>query len=188
MEVLEAIYNRRTVRAFRPDSISEEVLTKILEAATWAPSHGNNQPWEFVIAGAETRQKLLSLYQEMMESGPLKNPALPEERKEKMRQFMQNFGGAPTLLAVTLPAPTMEVDKYDFPLAGAAAIQNLLLAAWEQEVGAVWLSFGANPQAKAILGVEEAGSISGILAMGYPLAVPPAQPRIPVADKIRRLP
>lgn len=188
MELLEAIYNRRTVRAFRPDPVSEEVLTKILEAGTWAPSHGNNQPWEFVVVGPETRQKLQATYQGMMEGGPLKNPNLPEEQKDRMRQFMQDFGGASTLLAVVLPAPAIEIDKYDFPLAGAAAIQNILLAAWEQEVAGVWLSFGANPQVKTILGVEEEGSISGILALGYPAFVPPAQPRIPVAEKIRRLP
>lgn len=188
VELLDAIYNRRTVRAFRPDPISEEVLSKVLEAGTWAPSHGNNQPWEFVIVGPETRQKLLTVYQGMMEAGPLNNPALPQEQKDRMRQFIQNFGGAPTVLAVVLPAPVMEIDKYDFPLAGAAAIQNILLAAWEQEVGGVWLSFGANPQVKPILEVEQEGSISGILALGYPAAVPPAQPRIPVAEKIRRLP
>lgn len=188
MELLDAIYNRRTVRAFRPEPLSEEKLSKILEAGTWAPSHGNNQPWEFVIIGQETRRKLLAIYQEMMEAGPLKNPDLPEEQKERMRRFIQNFGDAPTVLAVVLPTPVMPVDHYDFPLAGAAAIQNILLAAWEHEVGGVWLSLGANPQVKAALGVEEGGFISGILAMGYPVAVPPAQPRIPVAEKIRRLP
>lgn len=188
MELLDAIYNRRTVRAFRPDPVPEEVLTKILEAGTWAPSHGNNQPWQFVIVGPETRQKLVAAYQEMMENGPLKNPALPEERKSKMRQFIQDFGGAPTILAVVCPPPSMEVDTYDFPLAGGAAIQNIALAAWDQELGSVWLSFGATPQAKEILGVQPEETIAGILAIGYPVAVPPAQPRIPVEEKVRRLP
>ena len=62
MELLEAIYNRRAVRAFRPDQIADEVLNKILEAGTWAPSHGNNQPWEFIIIGQETLDKLQKVY------------------------------------------------------------------------------------------------------------------------------
>lgn len=188
MEISEAIVNRRTVRAFRPDPISDEVLNNILEAGTWAPSHGNNQPWEFIIIGPETRQKLQKAYEEMMENGPLKNPELPEERKALMRKFIANFGGAPVLLAVACEPPAKDVDRYDFPLSSAAAIQNISLAAWEKEIGCVWLSFGATPQAKEILEIPAEGSIAGILAMGYPAMVPPAQPRIPVVEKTRRLP
>lgn len=188
MELLEAIYNRRAVRAFRPDPIADEVLNKILEAGTWAPSHGNNQPWEFIIIGSETRGKLQKVYSEMMEAGPLKSPSLPEERKEFMRRFITDFGGATLLLAVVCPPPITPVDSYDFPLASAAAIQNISLAAWEKEIGSVWLSLGSFPQAKTILDVQPEGSIAGILAMGYPAMVPEAQPRVPVAEKTRRLP
>lgn len=45
----------------------------------------------------------------------------------------------------------------------------------------------ANPKVKEILEIEEFGTISGILALGYPKAVSPAQPKIPVSDKIRKL-
>ena len=188
MDLLEAIYNRRTVRSFRPDPISDDVLEKILEAGTWAPSHGNNQPWEFIIIGQETREKLLKSYREMMEAGPLKSPVLPEDRKERMREFIKNFGGATVLLAVAYQPPTADVDRYDFPLATAAAIQNICLAAWEKEIGTVWLSFGATPAAKSLLDIHPEGNIAGILAMGYAAEIPPAQPRISVTEKIRRLP
>lgn len=188
MELLETIHNRRTVRAFRPDPISDEILNEILEAGTWAPSHGNNQPWEFIIIGPETRQKLQVAYEEMMEAGPLKSPAIPDERKELMRKFIKDFGGATVLLAVAYLPPTADIDRYDFPLASAAAIQNISLAAWEKEIGSVWLSFGATPQAKSILEIQPEGNIAGILAMGYPAMVPPALPRIPVTEKTRRLP
>ncbi|MBE9594062.1 MAG: nitroreductase family protein, partial [Proteobacteria bacterium] len=49
MDVFEAIKERRSYRNFLPDSISEEAIEKILEAAIWAPSPLNTQPWEFVI-------------------------------------------------------------------------------------------------------------------------------------------
>jgi len=74
LELLEAIYNRRSVRAFKPDPLSDEVLNKLLEAGTWAPSHSNNQPWEFVILGDVTRRELAAAYLTYMEAGPLKNP------------------------------------------------------------------------------------------------------------------
>lgn len=41
MELLEAIRNGRTVRKFRPDRVSDQILNEILEAGTWAPSHSN---------------------------------------------------------------------------------------------------------------------------------------------------
>jgi len=49
MDVIEAIESRRSVRAFRPEPVSKEVLAKILEVALRAPSTDNTQPWEFSI-------------------------------------------------------------------------------------------------------------------------------------------
>ncbi|MFQ6086291.1 MAG: nitroreductase family protein [Candidatus Bathyarchaeia archaeon] len=50
MDLFEAIRGRRSIRAFKPDPIPDDVLNRILEAACWAPSVGNLQPWEFVVA------------------------------------------------------------------------------------------------------------------------------------------
>ena len=49
MELIEAIKSRRSVRAYKPDPVSEEVLTELLEVARWAPSGTNTQPWEFFV-------------------------------------------------------------------------------------------------------------------------------------------
>ncbi len=188
MELKEAILTRRTARKFLPKAISEETLLEILEAGTWAPSHGNNQPWEFILIGDETRSKLAKMYQEYMEAGPLKNPDLPEERKQAARNFAMNFGDAPVLLAVASAPAETDLNKYDFPMATAAAIQNIFLLAWEKQIAGVWLSYGMNPKAEKLLEIPEGGRISGILALGYPEFVPPVQPRIAADDKLRRLP
>jgi nitroreductase len=188
MELMDVIRQRRTVRMFKPDLVSDEVLNEILEAATWGPSHFNAQPWEFILIGPETRQKLIEVYRQIMENGPLKNPELPEERKQLMRKFMQDFGGAPVLLAVTCPPTTIPTDKLDYPLAAAAAIQNIQLSAWDKQIGSVWLSLGQAPQVPEILKLQSDYSIIGIIAMGAFDNVPPAPPRIPVAEKLHRLP
>lgn len=188
MELKDAIYNRRTARKFTSKAVSEEILNEILEAGTWAPSHGNNQPWEFLLIGPKTLKPLIEAFRKSAEAGPLKNPDLPEERKQMIRNFAQNFGDAPVVLAVTYPPATTDLEKYDFPLSTAAAIQNIFLAAWEKQIAGIWLSFGSMPQASEILGIPEGGKIAGILALGYPEIIPPAQPRINVKDKLRRLP
>ncbi len=188
MELKEVILKRRTARKFLSKAISEDILFEILEAGTWAPSHGNNQPWEFILIGPETRQKLAEMYQNYMEAGPLKNPELPEERKQFIRYFAKNFGDAPVLLAVSSIPATSDLDKYDFPMSTAAAIQNIFLSAWEKDIAGVWLSFGINTQTHSLLGIPENGKISGIIALGYPEIIPPAQERIPVSEKLRKLP
>ncbi|KPV64325.1 MAG: nitroreductase A [Candidatus Bathyarchaeota archaeon BA2] len=59
MDVFEAIKRRRSVRAYTSEEVSEEEVEKLIEAARWAPSAGNIQPWEFVIVtNAETKRRL----------------------------------------------------------------------------------------------------------------------------------
>ena len=188
MELKEAILNRRTVRKFKDKAVSEKLLLELLEAGSWAPSHGNKQPWEFLLLGDETRKRLSASYRNAMEAGPLKDPQLPEERTQSIRDFAQNFGNAPVLLVVSCLAAETDLDKYDFPLAAAAAIQNILLVAWEKQIAGVWLSYGSSPAVPPLLGLTEDVIIAGILALGYPEEIPLAQPRTDVRKKLRKLP
>ncbi|MCM0650668.1 nitroreductase family protein [Clostridium swellfunianum] len=188
MEVIKAIHDRRTVRMFTEKPLNDDVLNKILEAGIWAPSHGNTQPWEFIVIGPNTRRKLSETYLNMMENGPLKNPSFPEDRKAAIRKFATNFGDAPVLIAVACPPASNDMDRYDFPLTAGAVIQNMLLEAWDNEVAGVWLSFGINPEAQSILEINEGGFIGGILAIGYSSNIPAAPPRISVEEKTRKLP
>ena len=50
MELLEAIKNRRSIRRYRPDPLDERMVEAVLEAARWAPSCFNEQPWNFLVA------------------------------------------------------------------------------------------------------------------------------------------
>ncbi len=49
MEVMQAILERRSVRSYRPEPVSDEVLLRLIEAGVWAPSGGNAQTWRFVV-------------------------------------------------------------------------------------------------------------------------------------------
>ncbi len=188
MKLREAILTRRTTRKFKATEIPDETLHEILEAGTWAPSHGNNQPWEFLIIGPETRTKLLEAFLMTMEAGPLADPDLPEERKEAIRSFAVNFGDAPVVMAVVSPPALTDLERYDFPMSAAAAIQNIFLDAWDKGIAGVWLSFGNTPRAREVLGTPEDRRVAGVLALGYPEVIPPAQPRAEVKERLRRLP
>ncbi len=64
MDLNEAIQGRRSIRAFLPDPVPRETIRKIIDLARWAPSWGNTQPWEVVVADGEKAQELARLFEE----------------------------------------------------------------------------------------------------------------------------
>ena len=58
MNVIEAIYRRRSIRGFKSDPVSKEILARVLEAACRAPSAVNSQPWEFIVLTGDILNKI----------------------------------------------------------------------------------------------------------------------------------
>lgn len=187
MEILGHLKARRTVRKFNPDPIPRPTLDAMFEAAMWAPSHANLQPWEFVIVGRQARARLLEVFRVKADE-LLADPHLPPPKRAGIAALREDFGGAPFMVAVVSRRPTEDLQRIENPLSAAAAVQNLCLAAWDAGIGAVWLSVGASPPARAILGVGEGESVVALLAMGYPAEVPPAPPREPHTAHLREIP
>jgi nitroreductase len=187
MEMLDCLKTRRTVRRFKSDPIPQPVRDTIFEAAMWAPSHGNTQPWEFVVVGPQTRAKLLAMLRAKAEE-LLADPDLPPMKRANILALKEDFGGAPFMVAVVSRPPAEDLEKIENPLSAATAVQNLTLAAWDAGVGAVWLSLGAAPPVRPLLGVAEGGSVVALLAMGFPEEVPDAPPREPYTTRLREAP
>jgi len=183
---MEAIRGRRTIRKFKPDPIPSDAMDEILEAATWAPSHRNAQPWDFALVGPESRAKLLRMLQAKVDE-MLATRQMPEPARLGLLSLKEDFGGAPRLVAVTSRPAEEEIDRFEFPLSVAMAIQNMSLAAWSRGVGCVWLSLGAAPPARAVLDIKEGFSGVALVALGYPAVVPPAPPREPPGGRVREL-
>lgn len=75
MNVIEAIYQRKSIRGYKPDPVSRNVLTRVLEAACRAPSAMNTQPWEFVVVGGDV---LKGLRAEIVDKLNRKEPMHPD--------------------------------------------------------------------------------------------------------------
>ncbi len=58
MELLEGLKSRKSIRAFKPDPVSRDLVERVLDAARWSPSWGNTQPWELVVAGGDVVRRL----------------------------------------------------------------------------------------------------------------------------------
>lgn len=187
MKILDHLKQRRTVRQFKPDAIPQETLDVVFEAAMWAPSHGNAQPWEFVVVGPEARAKLLAMFRAKAEE-MLAEPDLPEPKRKNITVLKEDFGGAPFMVAVVSRSGSDDLEKVENPLSTAVAVHNMFLAAWEEGLGAVWLSFGVAPPVRGVLGVGEGEAVVALLAMGFPADVPQAPPRDAFSDHLREVP
>lgn len=155
MEVREAIYQRRSIRAFTPEAVAKKTLLQLVDAAVQAPSARNMQPWHFVVVTGRARerlvQKLLSLYDQELAQGAVP-PAmeLPEPFQSRINQFLAAlqswpqgdrpvelqrgslaFYGAPAVILVALDQ-RLSLDRL-FDL--GAAVQNLLLMAHSLGLG-----------------------------------------------------
>jgi len=77
MELNEAVLGRRSIRAFLPDPVPREKIRKIVELARWAPSWGNTQPWEIVVADGEKTSRLAEAFVEELTAGKPVRSDLP---------------------------------------------------------------------------------------------------------------
>lgn len=149
-EVLSTIKNRRSVRKYKPEQISEENLKLILEAGIYAPSAHNQQPWHFTVI---QNPELLKNINNVVREGMAKSEV----------DWIRKMGSNPDF-QVTYDAPTLIVvaGKAD-GIAGktdcSAAIQNMLLAAESLGIGSVWLGlmrfYFDNEQELSGLGIPE---------------------------------
>ena len=74
MNLNDAVLHRRSIRAFLPDPVSREKLSKIIELARWAPSWGNIQPWEIVVADGEKAKLLAEAFVDESKKGAKPRP------------------------------------------------------------------------------------------------------------------
>ncbi|MEW6328314.1 MAG: nitroreductase [Thermodesulfobacteriota bacterium] len=77
MDIMEAVRNRRSIRAFLPKPVPKVVIEKILDAARWAPSWGNTQPWEFLVVGGETLKRIGKEFSRRVAEHVKDNPDIP---------------------------------------------------------------------------------------------------------------
>lgn len=163
-EVLNVIKSRRSTRAFKPEQIKQEELDLLLEAAIYAPSGGNAQPWHFtVIQNREIIGHLNTISKDVLAKSDT-----PYSKAASNPNFDITYG-APTLIIVSglKAAPTSIADC-------SAAIQNILLAAESLGLGAVWLGlisvgFQIEGEAGKVGIPEEYRPYYGI-ALGYKLS------------------
>lgn len=86
MNISEAVLSRKSIRGYKSDPVPKEILTKILETATRAPSSDNSQPWEIHVITGEPLENIRKDNLKALTSGVEGNPFPPYEPKFRKRQ------------------------------------------------------------------------------------------------------
>ena len=163
MELLEAIKGRRSVRAFKQQDVPEETVEKLIDAARHAPSAGNIQPWEFVIARKQDTKKKLAkaANQAFVEEAPVVIVVCANENRSSMGYGIRGK----TLYCIQ--------DT-------AAATQNILLTAYSLGLGTCWVGAFNENEAKKALKTPNGIRPVAMIPVGYPNRTPSQRDRRPL--------
>ena len=179
MDVYDAIKNRRSHRLYKPDPVPRQVLERVCEAALWAPSGTNLQPWDITVLTGQPRDEFVALASLAGEDiAPKLRELFDEEKVAFVKQFFKNLGGAPAVVAITVWRDPDPLTQETITQSGAALMQNLLLAAEAEGLGTCWMS-GVLTREKELLkylGLEDRHLLA-ITPIGYSTKTPPVVPR-----------
>jgi nitroreductase len=111
-DFLQLVRNRRCIRNFKPDPVPDELIDKILEAARWAMSGGNAQPWEFiVIKDPQMKKKIGELYEAYWKSIYAWETGRAEDLRHQgfttLPTGIPGFANAPVVIAVCADPRTL---------------------------------------------------------------------------------
>ena len=191
MGVYEAMRTLRAVRRLKPDPIPDEVLHRVLEAATWAPTGGNQQPWRIVaVKDRNKRQRLGEWYGERWRAFSKMYRAslsadMPEETRKRMTRTLaaadhlgEHFGESPVIAIFCFNPSQMAITdaKQNRPsvVGGGSvypSVENLLIACRAEGLGCVLTTLlcEAEPQVKELLAIPEGWGTAAAIPIGYPV-------------------
>lgn len=171
--LFEAMYTQRAIRYLKPDPIPDELIAKVLEAGTKAPSGGNQQPWRFiVIQDSELKRRIGEMYRTVFQREPGGHvPGAQGVMLASSQHLEEHIQDAPVLILACLEhdgsPSTMGRGANIYP-----AVQNMLLAARGLGLGSVMTSrhkIRYEDEIKELLGIPENVETAALLPLGYPV-------------------
>jgi len=185
MELNNCLRGRRSIRKFREKTVEKEKLYEILEAARWAPSGGNDQPWRFiVISNAVKIEKMKRAVRESLHSKKKNRPNLVRNLR------FGTFFNAPVIISVcvnlksamplignkNVSVTNKLIDNVEI-IGTGAAIQNMLLKAHDLGLGACWcrIDYYKRQKLEDCLGIKKPYALLANIVLGYPAETPKSE-------------
>ena len=173
MELMEAIYKRRSVRFFTEEPVDKDTIDKLINAAIQAPSAMNGQPWSFsVIQDKALMQKISDDSKSYLLASIPAKPYLEGYRQLFSNPEFNIFYNAPALLTVFA-----KPEGPNAPCDCALAAQNIMLAAHALGLGTCWIGFAQmsfnTPELKEKLGIPKEYVAVAPIIIGHPAKTSP---------------
>ena len=193
----EALYlhlaSRRSVRRFRPDEVPRATLRRVLEAAILAPSASNQQPWRFLVVTSPARRRVMAdAVRAVIDQIAAR---IPEESQPAFRaygEYFTRFEHAPVVIAplarglpllghlidehtpADLRAAVAHVERHSGVVGTSLALQNLLLAAHAEGLGASAMTgpLLAEAALRPALAIPPSWTLVALVPMGFPDEAP----------------
>lgn len=152
MSLYKTILTRRSIRQFKPEAVSREILKKIVNSARLAPSGANLQPLEYIVVDEEgPRKQVFPCLRWAAYIAPEGDP---------------KPGHEPVAYIVVLVNSKVRDKEYERDV--GAAVENMILTAWEEGVGSCWIASAERNKIQKILNIPIDYKIDSVLAVGYP--------------------
>jgi nitroreductase len=185
-----AMSTLRAVRRLRPDPVPDAVLRRVLEAASWAPTGGNVQPWRVIaVREAASKQRLGELYSARWAAYSAQHRKLIADAPEPVRErnarmlaagnhLADHFGETPVVLVFCFDPRQMAITDAKLErvsvVGGASiytAVQNALLACRAEGLGCVLTTLlcACEAEVRELLEIPEPWATAAAVPIGYPL-------------------
>ena len=171
---MKCIEERRSIRKYKEQDISNDILLQILESARLAPSGSNTQPWRFlVVRKEETKKRIVEAdhNQKWMLKAPVFVVCVADvgcRIKESDSLHLDENSSLPELKLIIRDT--------------AIAIEHILLEAQEQGIGTCWTGWYEQQDMREAIGIPDNMYICGVITMGYSAENVSARPRHKMDD------
>ncbi|MBT3623673.1 MAG: hypothetical protein HON77_17825 [Gammaproteobacteria bacterium] len=182
-DLWDAMYTQRAIRYWQEKPVPRELLEKVIESASKAPSGSNLQPWVFiVIDDAGTRKKIGAALNDFYEEGPLKEMIAQGQQVEDKSQrlmmqgaqaFFSKLANAPALIVpclYQLSSPTPDPTSLEAGSSIYMAVQNLMLSARGLGLGTVMTTAHSlvNDMLREACDIPDDAYPVALIPIGYP--------------------
>lgn len=201
---MKVIQDRRSVRSFTEEPVSDKDLDLIMEAARQAPSGENAQPWRFIIVKDETMRKKMGAIAgggssrrftaEFVTQKMQDRFANLQDEEKKKAAFQKLTSGQVSAFMADAPVNIVVCGKkavWDTPFDTSAAIENMLLMITALGLGACWviapcIDIRDEERIKEFLDIPEGYKAISILSVGHQTRTHKQRPRLPINELVFR--
>jgi coenzyme F420-0:L-glutamate ligase/coenzyme F420-1:gamma-L-glutamate ligase len=195
--VSDWIRQRRSIRSYRPGPLPPGTIERLLDAARFAPSAHNRQPWRFaILLEADEKERLASAMGARLRADRLADGDDLEACERDVARSHARITQAPAVIAACLTLADM--DRYPDARRGEAertmavqstamAVQNMLLLAHVEGLAACWMCapLFCPDTVKAVLGLPDDWEPQALVTLGHPAAPGRVRERRGIAEIVR---